>query len=156
MLKWVAALALCGAGGIGLLTAGSAPEAMPTLKSPGANLADYEIQGLFQPVTSYYKRHGAKASGYQFAGSAVAGAEVRAKAPLPLGNAKLVGTCNCEKLTVTLFDSAGKPVASDVGVQPVVDVKGASSAYQVRVKAEACRTDSCNFALKGYAARNTG
>ena len=115
-----------------------------------------QVLKLIDAAAETYFKNGYHYGGYTYEGSLDDGRSERLTIRIGSGmETQLIGACDtdCSDLDLTLFDSSGREVDSDVQVDdfPIVSVRPAKDAvYTIQVQMVECDNEPCRFAIQQF------
>lgn len=115
-----------------------------------------QVLGLLDAAAETYFSNGYHYGGYTHEGSLGDGDSERLTVRLGAGmESQLIAACDtdCSDIDLTLYDSAGREVDSDLQVDdfPIVSVRpDKDSAYTILVQMVDCEVDPCRYAIQQF------
>lgn len=115
-----------------------------------------QVQGLIEAAAETYIDNGYHFGGYSHEGSLDDGESERLTIRIGAGmETQLIAACDtdCSDIDLTLYDSAGKEVDSDLADDdfPIVSTSaGKDASYTILVQMIDCNADPCRYAIQQF------
>lgn len=115
-----------------------------------------QVLGLIDAAAETYFDNGYHYGGYTYEGSLDDGESERLTVRLGAGmESQLIGACDtdCSDFDLTLYDSAGREVDSDLQLDdfPIVSARpGKDGVYTILVQMIDCEVDPCRYAIQQF------
>jgi len=115
-----------------------------------------QVQGLIEAAAETYLSNGYHYGGYSHEGSLDKGESERLPIRIGAGmETQLIAACDtdCSDIDLTLYDSAGREVDSDLQLDdfPIVSTRaGKDGSFTILVQMVACDVEPCRYAIQQF------